>query len=210
VYAGPSVYVPFIRRPLPASQSPNAIVRAAEVVRALEEWGAQYQERHKYESARGVCIPKVNIGALRSGYPFRIISTPELCSLYLCVMMPPGMLPGTVEHELRAVATGLEQEIGIQLTSWRPGREVTPAADPLIAAIQSGHKSVRGGVPAAPRAEHSSMWRDMNVFNLYGIPSVCYGPGVSVAEGMYIEAADLADAARVYALTALNLIGETD
>ena len=47
------------------------------------------------------------------------------------------------------------------------------------------------------------MWRDLNVFNRAGIPSLTYGPGAPTGGGMkYLSVEDLERAARVYALTA--------
>ena len=52
------------------------------------------------------------------------------------------------------------------------------------------------------------MWRDSNVFNEAGIPTVVYGPGISTAGGKFaIDIDVLVAAARIYALTAVELCG---
>ena len=56
------------------------------------------------------------------------------------------------------------------------------------------------------------MWRDLNVFNEVGIPSVCYGPprqreAMSGAQNRAMKISDLVAATKVYALTALFLCG---
>ena len=56
------------------------------------------------------------------------------------------------------------------------------------------------------------MWRDLNVFNEVGIPSVCYGPPrqrepLSGAGNRAMKIADLIAATKVYALTALKVCG---
>ena len=66
-------------------------------------------------------------------------------------------------------------------------------------------------LPAPPSAE-TSMWRDLNVFNEVGIPSICYGPPrqrepVSGAGNRAMKIADLVQATKVYALTAMDLCG---
>ena len=57
------------------------------------------------------------------------------------------------------------------------------------------------------------MWRDVNVFNEVGIPSVTYGPGASM--GMYAERGtvfvtvdELVAYAKSYALIALDLCNQ--
>jgi hypothetical protein len=50
------------------------------------------------------------------------------------------------------------------------------------------------------------MWRDHNVYNEMGIPALTYGPPGRAGTGAYaVKRADLLNAARVYALTALAL-----
>ena len=56
------------------------------------------------------------------------------------------------------------------------------------------------------------MWRDLNVFNEVGIPSVCYGPprqreAMSGGQNRAMKTADLLAATKVYALTILALCG---
>jgi hypothetical protein len=56
------------------------------------------------------------------------------------------------------------------------------------------------------------MWRDLNVFNEVGIPSVCYGPPrqrepLSGAQNRAMKISDLVQATKVYALTALLVCG---
>ena len=61
-----------------------------------------------------------------------------------------------------------------------------------------------GGVPSPV----TSMWRDVNVFNGAGIPSITYGPGSGSGGGAtYLEVEDLVRASQVYALTALSACG---
>ena len=50
------------------------------------------------------------------------------------------------------------------------------------------------------------MWRDINPFNEMRIPSVSYGPGISVGGGTFgMKIADLVMGTKLYALTALAL-----
>ena len=56
------------------------------------------------------------------------------------------------------------------------------------------------------------MWRDLNIFNEVGIPSVCYGPGrqkelYSGWQDRAMKISDLVEATKVYALTIMSLCG---
>jgi len=56
------------------------------------------------------------------------------------------------------------------------------------------------------------MWRDVNMFNEVGIPSICYGPPrgqepYSDDGNRAVRAPDMVAATKVYALTAMNLCG---
>ncbi|HEV3235834.1 MAG TPA: hypothetical protein VGZ25_02530, partial [Gemmataceae bacterium] len=82
----------------------------------------------------------------------------------------------------------------------------------LIAAIQGAHRYVFGAEPPQPPSAETSMWRDLNVFNEVGIPSVCYGPPrqrepLSGAQNRAMKISDLVQATKVYALTALLVCG---
>jgi hypothetical protein len=59
------------------------------------------------------------------------------------------------------------------------------------------------------------MWRDLNVFNEVCIPSICYGPPrqrepLSGAGNRAMKIADLVQATKVYALTALEVCGHAE
>jgi hypothetical protein len=52
------------------------------------------------------------------------------------------------------------------------------------------------------------MWRDSNVFNEAGIPTVVYGPGASVGGGNFAMEIDaLVQAAKAYAAIAIEVCG---
>jgi acetylornithine deacetylase len=85
-------------------------------------------------------------------------------------------------------------------------------AEPLISAVTTAHRYVFNSEPPKPPSAETSMWRDLNVFNEVGIPSICYGPPrqrepLSGAQNRAMKIADLVQAAKVYALTALILCG---
>ena len=56
-----------------------------------------------YHFDGGVCVPKVNIGAIRGGQPFIPIVSAEQCYLYLDVRLTPAQTAMEVQAELRDV-----------------------------------------------------------------------------------------------------------
>ena len=90
----------------------------------------------------------------------------------------------------------------------KPGA-IGTGIEPLADAIRDAHRSVRGtDAPAEVEPAVVSMWRDTNVFNRAGIPSLTFGPSRGRADVQgegYFELDDLVDAAKMYALTALRM-----
>lgn len=199
------IYTPYIVRPTPMEKSPSAIVRMARLIERLEAWAYDYERRHRYECPGGVVVPKVNIGAIRGGVPYKITKTVQQCAVYVDVRITPVQDPLDVREELRGLLAdaglGGEVELYVYRRGYE-GRHVEPLAD----AIGRSHGRVFGEMPKVGAASFSSMWRDINVFNEMGIPAITYGPGVSVGGGNFaMRIADLVTATRLYALIALDL-----
>jgi acetylornithine deacetylase/succinyl-diaminopimelate desuccinylase-like protein len=105
---------------------------------------------------------------------------------------------------LDATGTGAE----LDLIMFKPGAE-GQGVEPLAEAVRQAHVAIRGEEPPA-RVEPAvvSMWRDTNIYNNAGIPSLTFGPsrGKADVQGQgFFELDDLVDAAKMYALTALNI-----
>ncbi len=93
----------------------------------------------------------------------------------------------------------------VELFLYRPGTE-GKGVEPLVEALGRAHQAELGKPLEKAAPPHSSMWRDINVFNELRIPAVTYGPAASAGGGTYsMLAEDLYRAARVYAATALDL-----
>lgn len=203
------IYTPYITRPTPLEKSPNAIVRIARLIERLEEWAYDYERRHRYECPGGVVVPKVNIGAIRGGVPYKITKTVQQCAVYVDVRITPVQNPLDVREELRRLLADAGLSGEVELYTYRrsyEGRGVEPLAD----AIRRAHVSVFGQPPKAAPPPFSSMWRDINCFNEMGIPAITYGPGASVGGGNFaMRIADLVTGARLYALTALDLCSQS-
>jgi acetylornithine deacetylase/succinyl-diaminopimelate desuccinylase-like protein len=205
VFGGPVLYTPYLKRPYGPGEHPNAIVRALPLISRLEEWALDYEQRHTYESPGGTVVPKVNVSAIRGGQPWMVLQNPEVCMLYLDIRTVPGQDGGALRHELRDLLDELGLEGTVEQFVDRPGWEAH-GIEPLSDAVDEAHRfEFDAGCEIATPPE-CSMWRDHNVFNEAGIPSLTYGPpGVAGAGTFAVRKEDLLRCSRVYALTALSM-----
>lgn len=208
----PPVYTPYVTRS--SALSSNAIVRMVPVIQRLEEWAKEYEVSNRYESPGGIVEPRVSIGAIRGGLPYKITKTSQVCAIYLDVRITPAQRPEEIRRELRRVLEEVGVPFDLTLYTYRRaydgihGHGSKGGNEPLLRAIQSAHKAMFGKDPERCLPQHTSMWRDINVFHEAGIPGVMYGPGVSVLEGLSaIKAEELVRAARLYAWIALETCG---
>ncbi len=202
------IYTPYIQRPTAVEKNPNAVVRMARFIERLEEWAWEYERKNRYECPGGVVVPRLNIGAIRGGVPYKITKTLQVCTIYVDIRTTPVQNPLDVRQELRRLVADAGLEGEVELYAYRPGYE-GKGVEPMAEALARAHGAVRGGRPKLAAPPLSSMWRDLNVYNEAGIPSLTYGPGASVGGGnLSMRIADLASAAKVFALTALDLCNQ--
>ena len=201
------IYTPYIQRPAPVEKNPNAIIRMAPLLQRLEEWAYEYERKNRYECQGGVIVPRVNVGAIRGGVPYKITKTVQQCAIYVDVRITPVQNPLDIREELRQMLTSLGLTGEVELYTYRPAFEADPQrVEPLAAAITRAHQAIVGSTPTHAAPPFSSMWRDINPFNEMRIPALTYGPGISVGAGTFgMKVADLVTGARLYALTALDL-----
>jgi acetylornithine deacetylase/succinyl-diaminopimelate desuccinylase-like protein len=204
------IYTPYIDRPTPVEKNPSAIVRMAPLIQRLEEWAYEYEQKYRYECAGGVIVPRVNIGAIRGGVPYKITKTVQQCAIYVDVRTTPVQNPLDIREELRALVSGLGLDGEVELYVYRPAFEADPVkVQPLAAAITHAHQALLGGAPPQASPPFSSMWRDINCFNEMRITAITYGPGISVGGGNFgMKIATLVTGAQLYALTALQLCNQ--
>ncbi len=205
VYSDRAMYTPYISRPYPLAKNPNSIVKMAKLVDRIEEWALEYEQRHRYECDGGILVPRVSVGAIRGGAPYRPTNTPQVCSLYLDCRTTPGQDVPALQAELEGLLRGMGLEGRVELYVFRPGYEARNV-DRLADAIGHAHRRFFDGTPERVVGPECSMWRDTNVFNEAGIPSATYGPAAGVGGGNLAMALDdLHRAAQLYALTALDV-----
>ena len=207
IYGGPVIYTPYLERPYSRETQPNAILRALPFLERVEEWALDYQQRHTYESPGGTVVPKVNVGAIRSGLPSMIEQNPEVCMIYLDCRIAPGQDGSAVGDELRAMLASLSLEGEVQQFVNRNGYEAS-GIEPLASAVNEAHRLEFGSDCEIANPPECSMWRDHNAFNEMGIPSLTYGTsGVAGTSQFSVRKEDLLRSARVYALIALAMCG---
>ncbi len=204
----PRYYSPYLPRPTKMTDAPNAIVRAAAVITAFEEWAYGYQRRNTYRGAMGTIVPKASVNAIRSGYPFSLTSAPQICAFYVDTRILPGANPMDVRDELRGVLRSQGVSGEVELFLYRPGFEAR-GAERLIEAIERCHALTFSTPPAIVGEPVTSMWRDTNAFNELGIPAISYAPrSTSHASTKSFKVKDLTDAALVYARIAMDLCAQ--
>jgi acetylornithine deacetylase/succinyl-diaminopimelate desuccinylase-like protein len=205
---GVNQYTPRSVRPDDIRQHPNAIVKMAHLIAAIEKWAGEYEAKNTFDSPCGHVIPKVNIGAIRGGVPYRPNRTSPHCSIYVDVRILPDEDPLEIERELQRRVDSVQVGGKVETFLARRGA-VGKNTEPLANEVAKALKNVTGMDPA-PRApqEVVSMWRDNNVFNEAGIPSLTFGPPrrkEKETNRIYFEIDDLANMANVYAQVALAI-----
>lgn len=207
---GRNMYTPRLRRPADLAEHPNAIVKAARVVDAVEAWAQEFEAERSGPTPCGDVRPKAQVGAIRGGLPWRPNRSSPFCAVYVDVRT----LPDEDFEEVTAALTGAVDATStggrVELIMAKPGA-VGKGVEPLADAVRGAHREVRGTeAPATVESAVVSMWRDTNIFNRAGIPSLTFGPSRGKADVQgegFFALDDLVDAAKMYALTALRLAG---
>jgi acetylornithine deacetylase/succinyl-diaminopimelate desuccinylase-like protein len=207
---GREVYTPRLERGDTIRQNPNSFAKAAHVVLALEKWFEEYEIRETMTFGGGTIIPKGQVVNMR-GSSTEIGRPSPFCDIFIDIRIVPGKNPADIKRELEQLVRGLDIDCVVSLFQYSRGH-IAKNAEPLIAAVSGAHRYIFGSEPAQPPSAETSMWRDLNVFNEIGIPSICYGPPrqrelMSGAQNRAMKIDDLIQATKVYALTALMLCG---
>jgi len=204
----PPFYTPYLPDRTTLAASPSMLVAGAAVVAAIEKWAADYQKENVYKSPGGTIIPKVQVGAIRSGDPYRPNMAPQVCDLYLDVRSVPGQDPLVTKEQISRLLTDIGLKHTIELYHFRPGYEAKNI-DRLADAVRRSHRAHFDSDPPAPHVETSSMWRDLNVFNEVGIPALTYGPrSTSHSYKRALTIDSLYQTACVYARIAVDLCNQ--
>jgi acetylornithine deacetylase/succinyl-diaminopimelate desuccinylase-like protein len=187
-------------------ESVNAIVKMTKVIAALEEWAAQFEVKYIYDSPTGPLLPKVNIGGIEGGAPYRPNYFPGVCSIYVDVRMPPQVRPVTIKSELEQVLNKLGIDYDLDVYRSLLGHE-GKNVEPLVQCAEEIflHLFSERIKPEPP--DRASIWTDTNIYNEIGIPAIKIGPrGRRIsARNEEIEIDVMVKAAQIYALMALDI-----
>jgi acetylornithine deacetylase/succinyl-diaminopimelate desuccinylase-like protein len=189
-----------------APEVSSAILKMMKVLQAVDAWAAEFERAHVYSSAHGAIVPKVNVGAIQGGAPFRPNYYPGVCSIYLDVRTPPELRPLQVQRELKAALSKLGVEYEIDMYASKMGYDAK-GVEPIVKVIEDSYQSLFGKKTPAPTGIHASIWTDTNIYNELGIPACKFGLG----GGKYkirseqIDIDNIFQAAQVYAVAALEI-----
>lgn len=183
----------------------NAIVKMTKIIDALEQWAEDFEEKYIYKSPTGPILPKVNIGAIEGGAPYRPNYFPGVCSIYVDVRMPPQVRPVTIQHEVEKTLSKLGIECEIEAYKSLLGHE-GKGVEPLVQSLEEIYQYLFAERLKPEPADRASIWTDTNVYNELGIPAVKIGPrGKRFARVEEIKIDDMVKAAQIYALVALDI-----
>jgi acetylornithine deacetylase/succinyl-diaminopimelate desuccinylase-like protein len=201
----------------------NAIVSMSKVVGAIErEFSPEYTRRHTIDLGPdfGILKPRVNIGSIESGWPYKPGFVPAICCSYLDVRLVPGQTPQEAYLELETFLDDVEEieELKVEQEIYgvkAPSLE-TPSNSKVVIACTNAFEYVSNAKhkPASPG--RNSFGDDSLVTRKYGIPSVTWGPGGQLpeyagaaaaagGEGEFIRISDLLVACKMYIVAALNI-----
>jgi acetylornithine deacetylase/succinyl-diaminopimelate desuccinylase-like protein len=184
----------------------NAIVKMTKIIEALEKWAEGFEEKYIYNSPTGPLYPKVNIGAIEGGAPYRPNYFPGVCNLYVDVRTPPQLRPVTVQHEIQRTLSGLGIDYEMEAYKSLLGHE-GKGVEPIVKSVEEAYEHIFGEKIKPEAPNRASIWTDTNVYNELGIPAVKIGPrGKRIgprAEELEID--QMVKAAQLYALVALDI-----
>ena len=121
--SGRNMYTPRLLRTDQLADHPNAIVRAAAVIQAIESWAVEFEARRTTETSSGTMAPKAQVGAMSGGLPWRPNRSSTYAALYVDVRTLPGEDVGPIHRELTAVVRSVDPARQSRSTCQRP---VTP------------------------------------------------------------------------------------
>jgi acetylornithine deacetylase/succinyl-diaminopimelate desuccinylase-like protein len=203
VFGDDQYYTPFVPNAEVNAKHPNAIVRAALLIPALQEWARAYEQRFTYTCKDGIIVPKVVIGAVRGGNPYHVTRTSELCAVYLDCRLTPESDPLALRRELRELVASCDLPGSVELFLYRRSYGAGDTGI-LLDGLRGAHRAVLGNQLELAAPVFSSMWRDVLIFNEMGIPSVTYGPPRSFRK-QAMTISDLVRASEIYARVAMNV-----
>jgi len=189
-----------------APEVSSAILKMVKMLQTVDSWAAEFERAHVYQSPHGTIVPKVNIGSIQGGAPFRPNYYPGVCSIYVDVRTPPELRPVQVQHELKDALAELGLEYEIEMYASKMGYQAK-GAEPVIKVLAESYEKLFGKKTPKPTGLHASIWTDTNIYNEMGIPTCKFGLGGGrwKQRSEQIDVEDIYQAAQVYACAALEI-----
>src|ERR1041385_2065620 len=132
-----------------APEVSSAILKMVKVLQAVDAWSAEFEKTHVYKSSHGLIVPKVNIGAIQGGAPFRPNYYPGVCSIYVDVRTPPELRPVQVQRELKAAIAKVGVEYEIEMYASKMGYEAK-GVQSIVKVLEDNYQSLFGKKTPTP------------------------------------------------------------
>ncbi|MEV6174061.1 deacylase [Streptomyces sp. NPDC051954] len=146
----------------------NAIARAGEVARHLEEWFVEYAERH----TAGTVAPQGIVSSVRGGWPRMAAVTPAACTLRVDLRIGPDTTPMQAKREFLAALDKLPGDVTAELVLAIPGTRTDPDSW-ICRTAMAGWEAFEGR--AHEVIPGNSGATDANILRGRGIPTVRVG-----------------------------------
>src|SRR5207244_11128990 len=110
------------------AESTNMNSRVSITCASLEQRAVTYQKNYTLKLTGGVVIPKAQIGAVLRGHSTAVMTTPQICSLYLGAFIMPGQDPLALRLEIEQALVAADVPASdVDLYLFRPGYEAKKA-----------------------------------------------------------------------------------
>jgi len=189
----------------------SAVECMERVQAAIRRWIPEYESRNEFMGER----PHVNLASVEGGWPYRAGRIPVECNLYVDVRLVPGQRIPDVRREFMALIRKINEEnpdIGAVASEFC---SIPPSGIPsdalTVRVIKKAHQEVMGEPPNVIFKPH---YEDSAHLHRYGVETVIYGCAGRVKTksygwapeiGEHVFIPDVVNAAKVYALAALDI-----
>ncbi|WP_406337604.1 M20 family metallopeptidase [Streptomyces sp. NBC_00649] len=151
----------------------NAIARAADVVRHLEEWFVTYAERH----TDGTVAPQGIVSSVRGGWPRMAAVTPAVCTLRVDLRIGPDTTPIQAKREFKSAVEALRDKLPgldatVEMILAIPGTR-TSRESWIFRSAAAGWEAFEGRAHEVIAANSGAT--DANILRGRGIPTVRVG-----------------------------------
>ncbi|WP_328352581.1 M20/M25/M40 family metallo-hydrolase [Streptomyces sp. NBC_00445] len=147
----------------------NAIARAGEVARHLEEWFVEYADRH----TAGTVAPQGIVSSVRGGWPRMAAVTPAACTLMVDLRISPDTTPMQAKREFLAALDKLPKtDVTAEMVLAIPGTRTDPHSW-ISRTAQASWESLEGREHDIVRGNSGAT--DANILRGRGIPTIRVG-----------------------------------